>query len=75
MDILDKIVPWAPLLNRSIVQFIEEVNTNNARVEEALNYRPRILWRVSVKNAREEMMRKAEGAMSMVKPLVSLLEL
>lgn len=70
MELLDSVVPWEPLVTRSIVHLMEEVDVNNARAEQYLNYHPAINWRESITNTIDEMLSTAGTAMSMVRPMV-----
>ncbi|MCW8956564.1 MAG: hypothetical protein OQL09_06745 [Gammaproteobacteria bacterium] len=69
MELLDSIVPWEPLVTRSIVHLMEEVNVDNTQAEKFLNYHPTVHWHESVKNTIDEMLHRDEAAMSMVRPI------
>ena len=45
MEKLDPIVPWEPLITRSIIHLIEEVCVDNTKAERLLGYRPVHGWR------------------------------
>jgi nucleoside-diphosphate-sugar epimerase len=42
MESIDPIVPWEPLVTRSIIHLLREVNADNQRAKEALGYVPAI---------------------------------
>ena len=69
MEWLDAVVPWEPLVTRSIVHLLEEVNANNQLARDVLGYEPKIHWQESIVNTIDEMQTRNEPAMSMVKPL------
>ena len=70
MEMLDRIVPWEPLITRSIVHLLEEVHADNAKAEHILGYIPVHGWREAVRAQMEEMRVRQRKPMSMAKPLV-----
>lgn len=70
MELLDPLVPWEPLVTRSIVHLLEEVNADNSRAEQMLGYRPRVHWKESVRATVNEMKQRQHKAMPMTKPIV-----
>lgn len=68
MEAMDRIVPWEPLVTRSIVHLLEEVNADNRRAEQKLGYRPRVSWQDSVRAQMQEMAQRAEPPMRMHRP-------
>lgn len=70
MEKLDPLVPWEPLVTRSIVHLLEETNANNLRAEKLLAYRPSVDWKTSVRNQILDMEKSQLRPMSMVKPIV-----
>lgn len=70
MEMLDPMVPWEPLVNRSIIHLLEEVAVDNSRASMMLGYHPRHNWRDAVARQIEEMNRSQEKAMKMARPIV-----
>ncbi|MDH5784517.1 MAG: NAD(P)-dependent oxidoreductase [Chromatiales bacterium] len=70
MELLDPIVPWEPLVTRSIIHLLEEVDADNGRAEKILGYRPQVHWKDSVRATVNEMKQRQHKAMSMTKPIV-----
>lgn len=69
MEKLDSFVPWEPLVTRSIVHLLEEVNVDNQRARERLGYQPRMGWREAVREQMAEMARRQTAPMAMHKAL------
>ncbi|OOZ38389.1 hypothetical protein BOW53_15680 [Solemya pervernicosa gill symbiont] len=69
MELIDPLVPWEPLVTRSIVHLIEEVGANNERAAEKLGYVAKHEWQKSVLVQIEEMLQRGEGAMPLAKPV------
>ncbi len=69
MEKLDPLVPWEPLVTRSIVHLMEETGVDNARATERLGYVPRYHWKDSVDRQLAEMGERQTTAMSMARPL------
>lgn len=55
MEKIDPIVPWQPLVTRSIIHLLEEVNVNNDKAREKLGYVPTINWRQAIREQVNEM--------------------
>lgn len=70
MEKLDTIVPWEPLVTRSIIHLMEEVHADNAKAEQKLNYYPVHDWREAVRTQMQEMLVRQTGPMSMAKTVV-----
>lgn len=70
MEKLDPIVPWEPLITRSIIHLMEEVSVDNQRAEERLGYQPRVHWKDAVRSQIEEMDVRQMRPMSMVRPII-----
>ena len=73
MERLDTIVPWEPLITRSIVHLLEETNANNKEAEKLLGYVPEIHWKEAVHRQVSEMHQQNFKGMKMFKPIKSLL--
>lgn len=69
MEKIDPIVPWEPLVTRSIIHLLEEVNADNGRAEKMLGYTPRHHWKEAVRATVNEMKQRQSGAMPMTKPI------
>jgi len=70
MEKLDPFVPWEPLVTRSIVHLLEEVNVNNQRAIEMLGYQPEHSWQDAVSKQISEMNNLQKSAMRMARPIV-----
>jgi len=70
MEMLDPIVPWEPLVNRSIIHILEEVSADNNRAEKALNYQPCHNWQDAVSMQVQEMEKLQKKPMRMARPIV-----
>jgi len=72
MEKLDPIVPWEPLVTRSIIQFLEQQDVGNAAFTEATGYTPHHHWKEAIKTQLGEMAERQTHAMPMIKPLPSV---
>lgn len=70
MEKLDRIVPWQPLVTRSIVHLMEEVGVDNHKAERLLGYRPLHGWREAIKAQMAEMTTRQTRPMKMAKPVL-----
>lgn len=69
MEKLDPFVPWEPLVTRSIVHLLEEVNVTNTEAGKRLGYRPRVDWREAVRAQVHEMAAREIRPMRMARPI------
>lgn len=69
MEKLDPLVPWEPLVTRSIIHLMEEVGADNVKAERLLGYRPEYVWREAVRTQMAEMKVRQTHPMPMVRPL------
>jgi len=69
MEKLDPLVPWEPLITRSIVLLLEETDANNEQAREKLGYMPEFHWKEAIHKQIEEMQRNQFKSMKMHKPL------
>ena len=69
MEIIDPIVPWEPLVNRSIIHLLEEVNANNEKAERLLGYYPKHTWQDAIRSQLREMEVNQLKPMSMARPI------
>ena len=70
MEMLDTIVPWEPLISRSIVHMLEETAVDNNRATRMIGYHPNYNWRDAVSKQIHEMDKLQKTAMSMARPIV-----
>jgi len=69
MEKLDPIVPWEPLVTRSIIHLLEEVHADNAKAARRLGYRPAYSWREAIRAQMQEMNTRQARPMRMAKPV------
>lgn len=69
MEKLDRLVPWEPLVTRSIIHLMEEVSADNLRVVQLLGYRPRYHWKDAVRAQMDEMLVRQTKPMKMYRPI------
>jgi len=69
MEKLDPVVPWEPLVTRSIIHLMEEVRADNAKAERLLGYRPAHPWREAIRTQMREMQVRQTRPMRMAKPV------
>lgn len=69
MEKLDLLLPWEPLIVRSVVHLLENTGASNKKVSALLGYRPRHDWRDAIDLQLLEMQRKQVHAMSMARPI------
>lgn len=69
MEKLDPIVPWEPLITRSIIHLMEETRADNAKAERLLGYRPAHPWREAIRAQMQEMAVRQKQPMSMARPI------
>lgn len=69
MEKLDPIVPWEPLVTRSIIHLMEEVGADNGKAERLLGYRPTHPWREAVRTQMQEMAIRQPRPMPMALPV------
>jgi nucleoside-diphosphate-sugar epimerase len=70
MEKLDPIMPWEPLVTRSIVHLMEEVGVDNGKAERLLGYRPTHSWRDAIRAQMAEMLVRQVRPMRMARPVV-----
>lgn len=71
MELLDPLVPWEPLVTRSIIHLLEETGASNARATELLGYQPKVHWKDAIRVQMDEMATRQKTAMKMYKPITS----
>ncbi len=65
MEKLDPLLPWEPLIVRSIVHLLEETGANNERATAILGYQPHYDWRDAIRLQIAEMQRRQTRPMKM----------
>lgn len=55
MEKIDPVLPWQPLVTRSIIHLLEEVNVNNDKARDRLGYMPTINWQQAIREQINEM--------------------
>ena len=68
MERLDPVVPWEPLITRSIIHLLENTGADNQHAREVLGYSPEIHWKESIHSQIEEMHRHQFKHMKMHMP-------
>jgi len=68
MEKLDRLVPWEPLVTRSIVHLLEETHATNDKARERLGYVPEIHWKEAVHSQIEAMRRNEFKGMKLHRP-------
>jgi nucleoside-diphosphate-sugar epimerase len=69
MEKLNPLVPWEPLITRSIVHLLEETNTSNDKAKMLLGYSPEIHWKQAVSAQIDEMLENGFTGMKMHRPI------
>ena len=69
MEKLDPIVPWEPLVTRSIIHLMEETGADNTKAERLLGYRPTHHWRETIRTQMQEMAIRQTRSMPMAMPV------
>ena len=72
MEKLDPLVPWEPLVTRSIVHLLEETHATNHKAASILGYLPEVHWKEAVHSQIEAMHRDQFTAMKMHRPIVPM---
>jgi len=68
MEKLDRLVPWEPLVTRSIIHLLEDTHATNNKARERLGYSPEIHWKQAVHSQIEAMKRNEFKGMKMHRP-------
>ena len=67
MECLDPLMPFEPLVTRSIVHLLEDTHTNNDKARELLGYEPMIEWQAALGEQINEIHTRQHKAMKMHK--------
>jgi nucleoside-diphosphate-sugar epimerase len=68
MEKLDPVLPWEPLVTRSIVHLLEDVNVSNDAAQQRFGYQPRIPWQEAIRAQLDEWRAQAQAPMRMARP-------
>ena len=68
MEKLDPIVPWEPLVTRSIVHLMQETGADNGRASDRLGYVPKHHWKQAIDLQMAEMEEYQKKPMKMARP-------
>jgi nucleoside-diphosphate-sugar epimerase len=69
MEQLDRVVPWEPLVTRSIVHLLQDAKVDNSRAAARLGYAPRYHWKEAIDLQLAEMAKHQEKPMAMARPI------
>jgi len=72
MEKLDRLVPWEPLVTRSIIHLLEETQANNLLAQELTGYEPEIHWQEAIANQIQAMQKNQFSTMKMHRPIKPL---
>lgn len=67
MEILNPLMPFDPLVTRSIVHLLKNTNTDNTKAEKLLDYIPQISWKDAVRRQINEIHKLQKQPMKMAK--------
>ncbi|MBT2970736.1 MAG: hypothetical protein B6D72_10345 [gamma proteobacterium symbiont of Ctena orbiculata] len=69
MEKLDPILPWEPLVTRSIIHLLQETSVDNDRAARILGYQPKHPWQEAIDAQLAEMAEHQTQPMSMARPI------
>lgn len=69
MELIDPLLPWEPLVTRSIIHLLEETGATNDRARSLLGYAPQTHWEDAIRLQMEEMAVRQKTPMKMYKPI------
>lgn len=69
MEALDPLVPWEPLITRSVIHLLEETGADNRRAEQRLGYRPAYPWQEAIRAQMAEMSVRQLSPMPLFRPV------
>ena len=70
MELLNPIVPWEPLVTRSIIHLLEDTQVNNDNAFDAFGYQPEFIWQESISIQINSLIKNNESPMKMAKPII-----
>lgn len=69
MERIDPVVPWEPLITRSIIHLLENTGASNDHAREVLGFTPEIHWKEAIHNQIEDMQQHQFKHMKMHMPV------
>jgi len=69
MELIDPLVPWEPLVTRSIIHLLEDTHADNKKTIDLLGYQPAFSWQEAVSRQIESMHARNEAPMKMAKQI------
>ena len=69
METINPLVPWEPLVTRSIIHLLEETLANNDKAKQLLGYAPLYNWRDAIRLQVNEMAQCQLKPMAMARPI------
>lgn len=69
MEKLDPLVPWEPLIVRSIIHLLQNTGATNERATRLLGYRPEYHWQKAIAVQMREMQTRQKRPMKMARPI------
>ncbi len=69
MELIDPVVPWQPLVTRSIIHLLEETSASNDQAEALIGYVPEIHWKEAVRRQIDAMQREQINTMKLHRPI------
>ncbi|TCS72704.1 nucleoside-diphosphate-sugar epimerase [Sulfuritortus calidifontis] len=69
MEAIDPLLPWEPLVTRSIIHLLEDTGADNGKAERLLGYRPRHHWQAAIAKQVAEMAERQTYPMKMYRPI------
>ncbi len=67
MEKLDKVVPWEPLVTRSIIHLLQETHADNSRAAHHPGYAPQHHWKQAIDRQMAEMATQQVTPMKMAR--------
>ena len=71
MELIDPVIPWEPLVTRSIIHLLEDTGATNERALSMLGYEPRVRWKDAIRVQMDEMAERQKSPMKMYRPFSS----
>lgn len=69
MEKLDPLVPWEPLIVRSIIHLLENTGATNEQATQLLGYHPQYHWQQAIAAQMREMQTRQKRPMKMARPI------
>lgn len=70
MEKLDPVVPWEPLVTRSIIHLLEDTHADNEKAFRLLGYKAEVRWQDAIKKQIDELHENNLPAMKMAKQII-----